>query len=659
MAVDTSTVWKAALVNIAGIGRGLDVIGDALQLSDFSVENMLSSLEWVWSEGIQPRFDMDNWTDRLIKDISKDPEIRKTIADMLPENTFFRFVIAIGMAYTTNVAFIDAVKEGRVTLEQYKVNELLPFRLLDPMAFLPILHRSKDILPSIVEQFVNSTAKHGYTKEAMQVLEELSRQVLPIGELQQLTGRRFITPETLKEELRELGVKNRFRDLIADNVWEWPNLGLLHELERRDILTGNALSELYDKLGFPDNVRDAVKKLRERMLDVNEVGEMVRRGLILPADTDTRLKSIGVPADDFAKVRRLWEQLYDEDTIKELFWRKFMPDPEARANLTKIGYTPDQVTQLMTLWNPVDPYSGNFPPFVDVIKMAVRDAFDEEAVQRYGLDVNYPDRVAEFADRSGFGEYWAKMYWRAHWQLPQFATARQMMFLSDSFSENDLAKMLVYADYPPYLIQPLMDATYNPLTRVDVRRMHLVGTLTDEQLFDSYKRLGFNSQNAQRMADFTIAYNATEETSNLASLVIKGYEDWIFSRQEALTHLLALDYKADEAIEALSIAGYKRDREVLETQVRTIREQYLAGQFNFTELSSKLAALGYPAEGIEALTTMIEAEKQRNIRLPTRYDCDSWLHKGLIDSNEYKHRLQTLGYSEADTQLYYAATMGE
>ena len=65
--------------------------------------------------------------------------------------------------------------------------------------------------------------------------------------------------------------------------------------------------------------------------------------------------------------------------------------------------------------------------------------------------------------------------------------------------DADLDLLLRALDVMPFWREKLKDISYNPLTRVDVRRMHRIGVLEEEGVFNAYLDVGYNEENAQLM----------------------------------------------------------------------------------------------------------------------------------------------------------------
>ena len=387
-------------------------------------------------------------------------------------------------------------------------------------------------------------------------------------------------------------------------------------------------------------------------LDLPTTMELERRGLITETEMQWVAQKWAFPPDLVPKVRQLRYTLLDREEIKTLYWRKALSPQEVDERLEQLGYAEHERRLFQVLWSPTDPYTGMVPPFVDIIRMAVRDVFDPEAVQRYGLDWYYPTEVANYADMTGFGDFWARKYWESHWIMPGYATAQRMLFLSPTFTLQDMEKMLRYADYPPALIQSMIDAAYYPLTRVDVRRMHKVGVLSGSEVYDSYKALGYNDLNAQRMTDFTIAYNTEEERATGASYILKMLEEYLISEGDAWIRLADMGYDDDVIEVKVTETLLKRMISEEDDYVAQVERQYVRGEITLTEASAQFAARGYSDERIQILLDKIRYTRDKRKRKPSLADYGKFLAAGIITPDGYLQELQNLGFTLDDATRY-------
>src|SRR5262249_46554956 len=159
---------------------------------------------------------------------------------------------------------------------------------------------------------------------------------------------------------------------------------------------------------------------------------------------------------------------------------------------------------------------------------------------------------------------------RAHWELPSLSQAYEMYHrvssspganpgdpvnLSDGstvyrgLSSDDLRRLQRAQGVEPFWRDKQLAITFNPLTRVDIRRMHKTGVLADAELEAQYLNLGYSLDNAVRLAQFTINLNKQEVAtdiepwrSGIRGHVVTAFEQGVLSADIAKQSLSNLGY---------------------------------------------------------------------------------------------------------------------
>ncbi len=382
-----------------------------------------------------------------------------------------------------------------------------------------------------------------------------------------------------------------------------------------------------------------------RLLEVRDLVESERRGLIERTDALTQLRAWGYdPARS-----ELWLALRN-NTIPEadaLSWRHrgILSDEETRANLTARGWIPRDVEALLAS-------SLLIPPVPDLIAMAVREAFSPEIAERFGQFEDFPAPFAEAAASQGISEEWAQRYWAAHWALPSIQMGFEMVHRG-VIETDDLNLLLRAQDIMPFWRDKLTAISFSPLTRVDIRRMHKVGVLSESEVNRAYHDIGYSDENAQRLTDFTLRLNApkaAEEVSELAALtrasVLGFFEDGIIDAPRARS--LLLDLGVSEQAADLFIGAKEADLERADRkdQIQLILDQQGAGILQFDEAQDRLAGLGLETREQERAVTKLLRQEARLTQLPSRGELDRMLKAGVIPREEYLATLQRRGYAE-------------
>lgn len=251
------------------------------------------------------------------------------------------------------------------------------------------------------------------------------------------------------------------------------------------------------------------------------------------------------------------------------FLRGIIDEKTHDEYLRKAGYSASDIDLFKQLYFVL-------PPISDIITFAVREVFTPETVEKFGQYEDFPPEFAQFAKQAGLTEQWAKAYWAAHWDLPSPQMGFEMF--QRRIIDSDTLKMLLKAlDIMPFWREKLIELSYNPLTRVDVRRMYGLGVLTEDEVYESYLDIGYSPENANRLKDFTVRYESKASEDEMVairlltkSVYINAYRRDVYTEQELLDALISMGYVDNDAMLIIELEKY--DKYVKSQPVR--KEEY-------------------------------------------------------------------------------------
>lgn len=140
----------------------------------------------------------------------------------------------------------------------------------------------------------------------------------------------------------------------------------------------------------------------------------------------------------------------------------------------------------------------------DLIRFALREVWDP--VRRPELlEEQPPLEYYQNMLEQGYNPERSADWWAAHWVLPSVGQLNEMLHrrVIDSDTWDRFVK---YNDFDPK-VRPLLKAiSYNPYTRVDTRRMWDLAQLSEQDVFDNYRDLGYDDVHAEKMTIWTKVY---------------------------------------------------------------------------------------------------------------------------------------------------------
>ena len=176
--------------------------------------------------------------------------------------------------------------------------------------------------------------------------------------------------------------------------------------------------------------------------------------------------------------------------------------------------------------------------------------------------------------------------------------------------------------------------------------------LTDTEVFEAYQDIGYNTDKAQRLTDFTIELNkpkTVDDDTDLVSLtrsnVLGFYGDGLLNYNEAYTMLIGMGLSNDAADLYLVAIDLNEQRSERKADTSLILDQFKAGLIAFDSAQSSLSNLNLETrEYNKALTKLIRIQVTK-AKLPSKGDLDKMVIRGIILKDEYIGTLNMIGYS--------------
>jgi hypothetical protein len=393
------------------------------------------------------------------------------------------------------------------------------------------------------------------------------------------------------------------------------------------------------------------------LLTPNEAAAAKRRGLMTQEEYSNDVKGAGFD-DSRAAVLQLLDtvELPPGDALS--IWLRGEKDEDwLNEILGRIGYLPEAQDVIKKL-------AFFIPPVQDLITMAVREAFTPNIISQYGLEEDFPPEFAREAAKQGVSEDWAKKYWASHWRLPSLTDAFEM-FHRRVITRDDLITLMRTQDIMPFWRDKLIDIAFNPLTRVDVRRMHKLGVLDDQQTFNAYLDIGYNEENAQNLLRFTILANEGEDAllpgeslDIVRPQVERALASGAVSHSDAVDILRATGLSNDSAELVADSIELKAILDARDAEKDAIIAQASNGIIAFDVAYDKLSALNLSAQELQKSVADIERLRTGNSKSPTRAELQTMLSKGIITAPQWYNAMLLQGYGDFWTRKFYRLITG-
>jgi hypothetical protein len=182
-------------------------------------------------------------------------------------------------------------------------------------------------------------------------------------------------------------------------------------------------------------------KYPDRPITPEEAAEAVVRGVMKLSDAEAESLANGINEARFATLHALAGEPPGAQQMLELWNRGAVDEADVNLALKQSRLRPEWIEKFKALRTVLVPVS-------DLVRMAVREVFDPEQRAALDLDADYPAALTPEARKLGLAEKDARNYWAAHWNLPSYDQAAQMLFRGE-LTQAQFDNLLRALDYAP------------------------------------------------------------------------------------------------------------------------------------------------------------------------------------------------------------------
>lgn len=295
--------------------------------------------------------------------------------------------------------------------------------------------------------------------------------------------------------------------------------------------------------------------------------------------------------------------------------------------------------------------SEYFPSASDLVRFAVREVYTPSIADKYGLFDDLPEKFISESRKAGLPTNQAENYWASHWELPSVSMGFEMLHRR-VITFDDLQELLRALDVMPYWREKLTQISYNPLTRVDVRRMYGMGVIDVEGVYNAYLDIGYNDKNAKLMTEFTVKYENDEVNGLTRATIVNAYKNDIISKDSLIDYLRAFRYTDDVIAFYVDVADFEKTEEYISTYSNQLVEGWKEGSLTEEEVRNLLMKEDLPSTYINSIIAKLKRQKTAKQKVVSNETLDRWLRSGIIDENYYTKQMRKIGYTDLDIELY-------
>lgn len=328
----------------------------------------------------------------------------------------------------------------------------------------------------------------------------------------------------------------------------------------------------------------------------------------------------------------------------------------------------------------------------DLVRFAVREAFNPTIVAQYDYHKEIPTNILPFFKRQGLGwnigsvmpegatdhdgnpiegpETFFHKYWYSHWDIPSPTQGYDMLHRlypsSDygpspdlrpghEFRDADMATLLKVLDYPEYWRQKLIAISYHPINTTDIKDMHRLDVGTTADIYHAYRRQGYNDADTKRLIELA-------EKKKLRNLgldpgkVAKGWicshwQDAMLTDTEARTLMMNNGFTVTQAQAMLSKCKLDFQTKINRQYMQGIRQGIISGVFSKADALSYVSFLGVNPVTYEQKVDLWIFQRDTRYKLAAVKQLMQAHAAGAINDALLNVRLFNLGYTDVDRSI--------
>ncbi|GAH32948.1 unnamed protein product, partial [marine sediment metagenome] len=173
----------------------------------------------------------------------------------------------------------------------------------------------------------------------------------------------------------------------------------------------------------------------------------------------------------------------------------------------------------------------------------------------------------------------------------------------------------------------------------------------------SLKDIGYNDEKAGNMLAWAKIQKRGPEKDLTRAMILQAYNYGLIDQTKALEYIGGMGYDDEESKLILDLEDSRAEQQVKIEEVKVLNYKFSKDVISIAEYDTAMGALGLPKTKIASERVKARQMFDKRIKLPTKADIEDWLKKGIIKLPEYKVRLSSIGYQEADIELFAKAVV--
>ena len=325
-------------------------------------------------------------------------------------------------------------------------------------------------------------------------------------------------------------------------------------------------------------------------------------------------------------------------------WRHLITEDQYQADMLKHGYNDADILGYENVMK-------FYPTPQDLVNWQAKEVYEPDAIKKYGLDDEFENLTLDPFLKAGMNEDQIKNFWRAHWVHASWRQVAEMLHRGQ-LTTDEVKEWFRLVEIPPFWREKFINISYNPVTRVDLRRLFRNGIYDREQVKAGYEALGSDPEIAEYLTQWTEVEYSPADKDLTKSEILKKYRLGEAESGTVTEMLSVLGYGSEEIEWIISIEDYKMINAAIEEEADLVVSEVVNGTKTFSEAEEGLKGLNLPIKAMNKYLSKIKSEVRKKSKKPDKGDLKRWFELEIITEKEFKEDMLGLLYTSKDVERY-------
>lgn len=421
--------------------------------------------------------------------------------------------------------------------------------------------------------------------------------------------------------------------------------------------------------GINGNRADILLETSRNLLSIENLANSYYKGDITKDGYLNKGQRFGFKADELELFLVSFRSIPSAENLIINLWRGHITKEQYYKKMKAAGYEKDDADILVSA-------QYFLPSHEDLIRFQVRDVYNAGIVAKYGYDEEFPESIVPDANKIGMSKETMQKYWAAHWELPSPTQAYNMLqrlnpevlkVVGDKYPKMGLQRqdietdvdtikeLLKIADYPKYWRDRLVAISYDPVTRVDLRRIYQLGLCSDAFVVATLQEHGYSHDDATLLLNFYKDLKHGKDKQLSAGTLLKGYQYGYIKRAELVESLKELNYTEKDIEILIETQKAQLEEKDFKDLLTVWKAEYINGTLTEDDIRQRLTLRGITTKKADLIIKKFSLANRKTIKMPPLGDLKAFYKNGLMTESEFTQTLTDSGIPERFHKYYVSA----